>query len=176
MAVDQDATAGHGNDLTDGPEKRVVSEALKRLNAEDERLLRLWQESVVLQEPRLNSKGVAGLVRMAMVDEPFRARLVNDTERLLDELDRKVRISDQLPDGVTLRFLENTPDTLYVVLPPRAREMSRRSPSLRELLSSRTSALAWFEDNADLGDAVLDNGDGRDTGDPAVDPPIFVLP
>jgi hypothetical protein len=172
LAVNHEGTGQSGEDPGQFP-KRVVQDVLRTLDADDEQILRLWFESLALQDPRYDSKGIGGLAQLAMADEEFRSRLVNDTESLLEELDSKVHIRAHLPEGVTLKFFDNTADTLNVVLPSRSGVRIPHTPALREMLQSRTSAEGLFQDNWNLGDAVLDNGDGRDKGDPMIDPPIF---
>jgi hypothetical protein len=116
------------------------------------RLLVHWYESLALQDVRYYSKAVIELAHHAMVDEKFRRRLVDDTQTVLRELQDKL---GDLPRDVTLKFLENTKDTLNVVLPPRAEEMDDRPTPLRELLRSRTSepipTEGLFRDDFDFG-------------------------
>ena len=146
----------------------------KLLNDEDQRVLRHWRESLTLQDIRYGGKGLLLLAHWAMVDSEFRSRLVNDTDAFLRELQLKL---NDLPEGVTLTFLENTKSTLNVVLPPPAGEMAYRSPTLREVLRSRTTPeTRWFQDDFDMGDLGDAKGPmpGADGGDPdSIDPPIF---
>jgi hypothetical protein len=142
--------------VTGQPEEKPGRESAERmvwggvLSEEDERLLHLWRESLVLQDPRYKSKVLLKFAAITMADEEFRSRLVNDTEAVLHEFQSKV----DWPEGLTLRFLENTQDTLNVVLPPRSGEMSDQPVALREVLRSRTTA--WtdglFRDDFDPGD------------------------
>src|SRR5437870_2336082 len=113
--------------------KRAADETL---TDEDERVLRLWRENLVLQDPRYGSKALFTLAACAMADGQFRYRLVTDTQAILDELG--------VPEGITLRFFENTEGTLNVVLPPSSGEMSERPVSLRDELSSRTSSQSFL--------------------------------
>ena len=139
--------------------KRKAGEGL---GDDDDRIFHLWLESLVLQDPRYNSKAIAVLAREAMVNEQLRSRVLSDPEGCLKELGSKLA----LPEGVGVRFLENTQATLNVVLPPRAGGASRMSPTLRDRLRSRTMAsAAWFSDDWDTGPFM---------GDPEErDPPIF---
>lgn len=164
MSTNVDWT-GQSEDRGQGEVWHSADELLK--DDGDWRVLRLWRESLVVQDPRYNSKILLKLVALAMADEQFRSRLINDTEGVL----RDLHVNSDLPEGVTLRFLENTQNTLNVVLPPRAGELSNRATALREALRSRTSStMALFKDDFDIG-----NFDSFDLfGDPEErDPPIF---
>ncbi|MFD8686319.1 hypothetical protein [Streptomyces sp. NPDC059651] len=139
------------------------------INGDDVRGLRHWYTSLTFQDPRFeDGKGLLKLAALTMVHDDLRSRLVHDTESVLREFRTKL----PLPEGVTLRFWENTSDTLHIVLPPRAGEMSERHPEVREVLRSRTqrdSALtrgdtgggSYFGDDwapADVGDPIDDFG------------------
>jgi hypothetical protein len=146
------------------------------LNEEDNRILGHWRDSLSVQDPRYHSKGLLQLATHAMIDEEFRSRLVNDTEALFRELQPKL---EELPEGVALRFFDNTNDTLNVILPPQAGEVSHRSAALKDLLRSRTSVeLISGGDDWDFGN-FTDSGPApghADGGDPdSVDGPIFVV-
>jgi hypothetical protein len=119
------------------------------LNEDDERVLRVWRESLVLQDPRYKSKVLLKFAAVSMADADFRARLINDLDGVLGDF----RSGVDWPEGLTLRFFENTEDTLNVVLPPRAGQTSTRPPALRDVLRSRTTADAGFlKDDFDIGD------------------------
>lgn len=150
-----DETGGTGKS---GSKKREAGEGL---GDDDDRIFHLWLESLVLQDPRYNSKAIAVLAREAMVNEQFRSRVVSDPEGCLRELGSKVA----LPDGTTVRFFDNTEATLNVVLPPIAGGTRRMSTALRDRLRSRTLESAqWFHDDWDAG--FFDDGHTQD-------PPIF---
>ncbi len=137
-------------------------------------LLRLWKESLVMQDTRYRAKALLRLAALAMTSEEYRARLVGDTQAVLSEM----RLLDDLPEGVTLKFYDNTSDTLHVVLPPRTQELHDRPLPFRELLRSRTSQDSFLLDDIDLGDwsDLIPNG-VADGGDMAIlDLPIIVLP
>ena len=85
--------------------------------------MRSWRENLIVMDSRYKSKVLLKFAVLAMVDEQFRYRLVNDTEAVLGEL----RSQADLPEGVTVKFFDNTPGTLNVVLPPRAGEISSLS-------------------------------------------------
>jgi hypothetical protein len=141
-----------------GGKKREAGEGL---GDDDDRIFHLWLESLVIQDPRYNSKAIAVLAREAMVNEQLRSRVVSDPEGCLRELGSKV----PFPEGTAVRFYENTQTTLNVVLPPRAGG-TRMSTALRDRLRSRTSDSAeWFHDDWDVGPFM---GDGH-----TKDPPIF---
>jgi hypothetical protein len=119
------------------------------LSEDDWRLVRLWRENQVLQDPRYSSKGLLKLVVWAMLDEAVRRRLLADPDAFLAE---HADLKGHLPEGVALRFLENDSDTLNVVLPPRRGATEYQPMALREVLRSRTSGLSAFKDDFDLGD------------------------
>lgn len=121
----------------------------ERLKHDDWRVLHLWRENLALLDRRYENKGLLRLVCLAMVNEHLRARLIRDPEGVLR--DEESMTSDRLPDGVTVKFLDNTDDTLHVVLPPRTEEVFAKSPAMRELLRSRTEEPTWFEDDWDVG-------------------------
>ena len=104
------------------------------LSAGDESIWRLWLQGVAMADPRSHSKAIAWLARLAMTDEAFRTKLINDPKTALKELPSDL----SPPEGMTLRFLENTQDTLNVVLPPRAGEAGSQPRKFFELLKSRT--------------------------------------
>lgn len=130
------------------------------LNDEDERIFRIWHESLVLQDPRYNHKGIGVLARVAMTNEDLRYRLINDTANFLDELRSKL----DLPEDVTLKFYDNSQESLNVVLPPRSGEMSKRPVKLREALRSRTTQSPFAIDDFNHGDIWFE--DGENEGDP----------
>jgi hypothetical protein len=118
------------------------------LSAEDERTWRLWVQGVALSDYRSHSKAIAWLARLAMTDAEFRDALINDTENALSELPYDLK----LPEGWTYRFLDNTPDTVNVVLPPRAGDPSNRTRAFSEELESRTSeGFPIFHDDFNIG-------------------------
>ncbi|MET7436783.1 hypothetical protein ACWERY_10920 [Streptomyces sp. NPDC004082] len=110
------------------------SSAGNAMNKDDELVLRQWCQNLVFQDQRYKNKAIFKLAALAMGNDEIRWRLVNDTESILSEFRSKL----DLPEGTTLRFWDNTPDTLHVVLPPRPGEASKRSAPLREALRSET--------------------------------------
>jgi hypothetical protein len=141
-----------------------MSDQDRVLNDEDQRVLRVWRDGLVLQDPRLENKGVLKLAAIAMLDEDFRSRLVNDTEDVLKDIRSQLGI----PESVTLKFFDITKDTVNIVLPPRAGSMASRPKPLRDVLKSRTAAQSFFQDDFDLGDlgdsgplGHVDSGDGH---------------
>ena len=121
------------------------------LNDDDRRVLVTWRENLTLQDPRYGSKGLFALAAYSMANDEVRSRLLNDLGGVLEEAPA---LAAELPEDVTLRFFENTSDTLNVVLPPRAGETSRRPARLRDMLRSRTADLvvvgAYWQDDFDL--------------------------
>jgi hypothetical protein len=99
---------------------------------------------------------------------------VNDTEAVLGELRSKA----DLPEGVTVKFFDNTPGTLNVVLPPRAGEMSSRPAPVREQLRSRTGVHGELPfDDFIIGnfDSIDMFGDDDDKDHPAKPPRTLPL-
>ena len=52
------------------------------------------------------------IILPAVKSEPFRRKLMDDPEAVLTEFGMV------LPAGITIRFLENTEDTIHIVIPP----------------------------------------------------------
>ena len=114
----------------------------RHLSEEDQQALRIWREHNTILDPRYHEIALLALVARAISDGEFRDRLVNDTDALLDECDMTP------PEGMEVRFFDNTPTTVNVVLPPVAGEIEARSGALRDSLKSRTEeALPWFNDD-----------------------------
>jgi hypothetical protein len=137
-------------------------------------VLRLWKEGHVTQDVRYENKGILKLVSSSLTDRDFRRRLLDDTPSALAEAPE-----GHLPEGIELRFHENTADTLHVVLPPLGGGLEHRSPRFHDRLFSRTSTLheALFSDDIDLGDWSLDSDRGDpDTRDSMNSAPPIVLP
>jgi hypothetical protein len=134
--------------------------------------LRDWRASLALLDHRYEDKGLLTLIALAMSDERLRYRLIHETEDVLNE----VRSSNEhgtrvpLPEGFTLKFFDNTSDTLHVVLPPQLRETRARTPVMRELLRSRTELFGClFNDDwntTDLRDSYGTSG-RYDVADPS---------
>jgi hypothetical protein len=173
MTTDQ---SGAGRPEDQGQRKAKHSAFALLKDDEDRDLLRLWRENLTLQDQRYDSKVLLKLVVLAMTDEQTRSRLINDTEDFLREVRSNVDLD--LPEGTSLRFFENTQDTLNVVLPPpaggmrytRSGQLTYRSPELRDALRSRTSStegLRWYFDDFDIGDHIAPYGywDSWDVGD-----------
>ena len=172
MAADQGGTGRPEENPGQTPVWHTAGELLN--NEEDEQVLRTWRENLVLQDPRYKSKVLLKFAALAMVDEQFRSRLLNDTEAVLGELRSKA----DLPEGVTVRFFDNTPGTLNVVLPPRAGEMSSRPAPLREQLRSRTAdSVGFFSDDFNIGnfDSIDMFGDDDDKDHPPTPPRTLPL-
>jgi hypothetical protein len=141
------------------------------LNDDDRRMLVAWRDSVMLQDPRYGGKGLLALAALSMANDVVRSRLLTDVASVLEEAPA---LAAELPSGVTLRFFENTGDSLHVVLPPRSGETSRRPAPLRDLLRSRTEVVGesfrddfnLFSDDFNLSDSGLNDAIG--VGDPDI--------
>jgi hypothetical protein len=126
-------------------EDRVTGD---ELNPEDERLWRLWVQGVAMSDYRNHSKAISWLARLAMSDAEFRDALINDTGNAVSRLPSDLH----LPEGWTYRFVENTPDTVTIVLPPRAQDAANRMPLFRDELESRTAdGFPIFHDDINIG-------------------------
>ena len=68
------------------------------------------------QAPRTRQELEAGLIERAAKDEAFRRALVEDPRGTLER-----ELGVQVPEGVGLTVLEETPTTRYLVLPPAPR-------------------------------------------------------
>ena len=112
------------------------AQALNRLSEEDRRLLTMLGLMGQLVDPRYATKGVTALVARALVDPDFRARLLANA----DEAAAELRGRAELPEGVYLRVVENSPQELTIVLPPPSQELNERSRTVRDFVFSRTSA------------------------------------
>ncbi|MBF6333123.1 hypothetical protein [Nocardia transvalensis] len=137
------------------------SDAYEGLSDDERRILRLWRENLFIQDARYESKVLLKLAMLSMADERFRARLLAEPDSVLRELPADT----DLPENVTIRFLENTPTELNVVLPPRAEAFLARSDAAVFALRSRTET-SLFRDDADVGDPLGDWHGHIDFGDP----------
>ncbi|MBO2446634.1 hypothetical protein J4573_05995 [Actinomadura barringtoniae] len=151
-----------------------MSDKDRVLSDEDQKALRVWRDALVVQDQRLENKGVLKLAAMSMVDEDFRSRLVNDPESVLKD----VRAQMGIPESVALRFFDITMDTVNIVLPPRAGSMTDRPKPLRDLLQSRTAELSFGGDDFDFGNLTdsgplghVDGGDGHPVDGSIFQPP-----
>lgn len=139
------------------------------VNKDDQTTLRHWYQSLVVQDPRYSNKFLFKLVALAMGHDETRWRLVNDTQAVLTEARSQMQpamgtLADRL-EGVTVRFWDNTPDTLHIVLPPRAGVTSKFPEHLRNALYSRTSTAReshWGNDNWYNSGNLWDIGDVGD--------------
>jgi hypothetical protein len=124
-------------------------------------VLRLWKEGHVTQDVRYENKGILKLISLSLTDQDFRNRLLSDTRGTLAEVP-----PGHLPEGLELKFYENTPNTIHIVLPPLGGGLEHRSPRFQERLFSRTSEAGerLFADDIDLGDWSTDS----DHGDPDI--------
>jgi hypothetical protein len=139
------------------------------MSDDDQRILRLWRESLSLLDTRYEDKRLVRIAARAMVDDELRAKLVERDYAVAEE---PSAAGPTEPRPVEVRFHVNTPEMLHVVLPPRAGEAETRPAALRDDLRSRTSArdAAWFRDDFNISDPggldppiVLPLGDGVDS-------------
>ncbi len=126
--------------------------ALDRLSPEDERLLTLFRLNGEVVDPRYELKAIRLLVAWALVDPEFRSRLIGDADSILSQLQG---YSD-LPENLRVRFVENSPGELTVVLPPPSAALDEKSRKIGDLIVSRTST------------ELLASNSGRDDNDVSV--------
>ena len=111
------------------------ADALARLSEDDRRLLTLLRVHGETVDPRYEMKGIRLLVGRSLVDPAFRAKALADADAALDELRGHI----ELPEGVSIRCVENTEDTLTIVLPPLPEKMDEKSRRIRDMIFSRTA-------------------------------------
>lgn len=137
---------------------------LSALSAEAQRQLRNWQFTMWELDSRYDDKALLVLAAIAMADPEYRARLIADPYSVMSELG----ITTELGENTTLRFVENTADSLTVILPPSADQQETRPAELEEYLDSRLTKVAASGDDYDFlfvikGDQVdHPPGDSRD--------------
>jgi hypothetical protein len=133
------------------------------MSDDDQRILHLWRDSLILLDPRYHDKQLLQFAARAMVDDELRAKFAARDARDAKEAPESGGYESGLAE---VRFYVNTPDTLHVVLPPRAGETEQRPRELRDALRSRTSADAesLFRDDFNISDPG------------GADPPIVVFP
>jgi hypothetical protein len=119
-----------------------------------------WFESLVNQDIRYNTKAIGLLARQAMVDDAFRAQVLQDPAGAL----RALGANHSLPTEFAVKFVDNTSTLLNVVLPPRAATIakyfgstsepaSEQRVAVRLRLRSRTADFpTLFHDDWNLGD------------------------
>ncbi|HEY7596611.1 MAG TPA: nitrile hydratase subunit alpha [Actinophytocola sp.] len=145
------------------------------LSADAQRRLQDWRITMWELDPRYEDKGLFVLAAIAMADPEYRARLIADPRSVMAELGITVEVGE----NTTIRFVENTADSLTVILPPAVAEVARPT-SVDEYLASRiVKVKAFFQDDANFdprlrGDEIdRPPGDGTDSrfnfGDPRRD-------
>jgi hypothetical protein len=141
----------------------MATEKKRMATGDEQRVLAFWKDGLTSIDPRYDTKALLKLGGVAMLDREFRTKLLNETEETLGYF-----TAYPLPKGLTLKFYENTADTLHVVLPPFGGGLNERTPEFREALRSRTSgALFLARDDFDMGDWSDWSGNsvGPDHGD-----------
>jgi hypothetical protein len=147
-------------DLSDKPAQEAAGPRTW-LNAEDIGGLRRWREALVVQSGhRGEHKGILKLVALAMTNQEFRNRLVNDTDAVIEEFKAK---GWTYPENVKLNFYQNSQDTMNIVLPPLAGTLRSFPPAVREVLRSATSSGGLLRDDYDFGDVSTDLNHGDRT-------------
>jgi hypothetical protein len=145
------------------------------LSEDAQRRLQDWRITMWELDSRYEDKGLFVLAAVAMADPEYRARLIADPQSVMVELG----ITLELGEYTTVRFVENTADSVTVILPPVVAQEARPK-SVDEYLASRTIKVkAFFQDDFNFdprlrGDEIdHPPGDGRDSsfnfGDPRRD-------
>lgn len=148
-----------------GHDENGSSQSTPRYNEDDTLALRNWFDSLSWQDPRYDNKVLLKLAALATSSDEMRRRLLEDPDNLVREVRSHFdQAKDAKPDpleGLTLRFWDNTPDTLHIVLPPRIGATSKLPKPLKDALRSRTSLPRRLE--AHFRDDARDWGDWFDT-------------
>lgn len=93
------------------------------------------------------------LVERSLVDPEFRARLIGSPDAVFKEAGVKFE------DGISVRVVEETQGTRYLVLPPLVETVPKtRMDLFNQMLSSGTLA-EWGQDDSDREDSKIMTGD-----------------
>jgi Nitrile hydratase, alpha chain len=141
-----------------------------KLDDSDRVALRAWH---LAQYGVLRQKAFVQIVGSALADSGFRARLLAEPKKMLKHFDVK------LPRGVEIKVVENTGETVYLVLPHRSKAASEKRGDLTDADLKSAAYVAWQgpevlaflgEGDLDFGDIVKIKlgGDGRDRTDTRV--------
>jgi hypothetical protein len=141
------------------------------MSDDDQRILRLWRQALSVLDARYEDKRLVRIAAQAMVDDELRAKVAQGD--YVAEGEQSAPGEGEAEAGaVEVRFHVNTPETLHVVLPPRAGEIETQPVALRNDLRSRTASSdrGWFQDDFDISDTGgadppinLPLGDGVDS-------------
>lgn len=124
-------------------------DALGRLSEDDQKLLVLLRFMGNVIDPRYEMKGIRVLIGRALVDPGFRARIIDDADAAVRELRGHV----DLPEGVRIHCVENSPEDLTIVLPPLSEAVHERARTISDAIFSRSvndpalAAAAGVDDN-----------------------------
>ncbi|WP_055625347.1 nitrile hydratase subunit alpha [Streptomyces sp. JHA19] len=139
---------------------------MRELSEEERQQLRDWRVTLWELDPRYGDKKLLVLAGMSLANEEIRAKLIADPQSVMAEFG----IALNLLESTTVRFVENTADTLTVILPARPAELEDRPESLNSYLESRlTKVKAFLRDDFDwqshaAGD-IVDHPDSPDHKD-----------
>src|SRR5262245_44182619 len=112
---------------------------LTALSEDAQRRLQEWRITLWELDSRYEDKGLLMLAAAAMADPEYRARLIADPRSAMAELGVTVGFGEY----TALRFIENSADSLTVILPPLAAEEARPT-SVEAYLASRTEKVTAF--------------------------------
>ncbi|MFE7332693.1 hypothetical protein ACFU8W_49315 [Streptomyces sp. NPDC057565] len=139
---------------------------IRELSEEERQQLRDWRVTLWELDPRYGDKKLLVLAAMSLADEDIRAKLIADPQSAMAEFG----ITLDLLESTTVRFVENTADTLTVILPDGPAELEDRPANLDAYLKSRlTKVEAFLRDDFDwqgipAGD-IVDHPDSPDHKD-----------
>ncbi len=71
--------------------------------------------------PLLRRELEAHLISRALRDDGFRKQLIDDPKAALEAELARLQLDIRLPSSLRVQVLEETPDTLYLILPPSLR-------------------------------------------------------
>ncbi|MGF1470890.1 MAG: NHLP leader peptide family RiPP precursor [Rubrobacteraceae bacterium] len=78
------------------------------------------------------------LIQRSMEDEELRQKLLSDPKAAIEQ-----EVGARLPDGVEIRAVEETPETIYLVLPPKP-EVASEGGELSDEELEAVAGGAWF--------------------------------
>ncbi|MGF1470883.1 MAG: NHLP leader peptide family RiPP precursor [Rubrobacteraceae bacterium] len=80
------------------------------------------------------------LIQRSMEDEQLRQRLLADPKATIEQ-----EIGASLPEEIAIRAVEETPDTVYLVLPPKLQSSPEGSELSEQELESVAGGWDWTE-------------------------------
>jgi hypothetical protein len=81
------------------------------------------------------------LIQRSMEDEDFRQKLLDEPKAAVEQ-----ELGTQLPEGIEVRVLEESADTIYLVLPPATKQGDELSDQQLDAVSGGGSTWQWSPD------------------------------